>query len=105
MELGGKISPDYTPAKLQTQEPAMIRILYFGHLPDSLGMSAEDYTPPAGGLTVSGLIRLLSLRGEPWAKTFGNPQSLKVTVNKQFVESDVPIPDGAEVAFVAFVVG
>ena len=83
----------------------MIHILYFGHLPDSLGMSVEDYTSPAGGLTVSGLIKLLSLRGGPWARTFGNPQSLTVTVNKQFVEFDAPIPDGGEVAFVAFVVG
>jgi sulfur-carrier protein len=83
----------------------MIRILYFGHLPDSLGMSAEDYTPPTGGLTVSGLMKLLSLRGGPWIKTFGDPQSVKVTVDKQFVEFDDAIPDGSEVAFVAFTVG
>jgi molybdopterin converting factor small subunit len=68
-------------------------------------MAVEDYVPPAGGVTVAGLTKLLSLRGGPWARTFANPQNLRVTVDKQFVEADAPIPDDAEVAFVAFVVG
>jgi molybdopterin converting factor small subunit len=87
------------------QENDMIRILYFGHLPDTLGRSSEEFELPRAGLDVAGLMRLLSLRGEAWTGVFGHPGSLKVTVNKQFAEPDTPVPDGAEVAFVAFVVG
>jgi molybdopterin synthase sulfur carrier subunit len=81
----------------------MIRILYFGNLPDLLGRAIEEIPLPAGVLNVSGLLASLAARGGVWGNAFADSGKLKITVNRQFAGLDMPIADGAEIALVAFV--
>lgn len=81
----------------------MIRILYFGNLPDLLGRTMEEIALPAGVADVSGLIALLVARGDAWGRALGDPERLKITVNRQFADAATPLRDETEVAFVAFV--
>jgi molybdopterin converting factor small subunit len=46
------------------------------------------------------LVTLLKLRGGQWEDVFGK-SSVRITVNKQFVELDAPVKDGDEVAFIS----
>ena len=82
----------------------MLHILYFGHLADALGSASEDFELPPR-TTVADLCAALSQRGAIWHSALIDNKSLKITVNKQFVEPDTPLKDGDEVAFVAFMVG
>lgn len=81
----------------------MIRILYFGNLPDLLGRAMEETALPAGVADVSGLIAALAARGEAWSRVLGKPDALKITVDKRFADPGTPVSDGAEVAFAAFI--
>jgi molybdopterin synthase sulfur carrier subunit len=80
----------------------MIRVFYFGNLPDVLGQAMEEIALPAGVTDVAGLVTMLAARGGTWNRAFGRPEVLKITVNRQFAETGTPIRDGVEVAFVAF---
>ena len=80
-----------------------INILYFAHLVEMLGRDNEVLFLPLAVNDLHGLMAHLAKRGEEWATIFGkNPQRLKITVNKQFAEENVPLKGGDEVAFVAF---
>ncbi|MGQ9686066.1 MAG: MoaD/ThiS family protein [Thiobacillaceae bacterium] len=80
-----------------------ITILYFGHLVDLLGRDSEYMFLPLTVKTVAQLMQHLARRGDAWTQVFANPKpTLKITVNKQFAETDNPIQAGDEVAFVAF---
>jgi len=83
----------------------MLHILYFGHLVDALGNASEDFELASAQTTVADLCATLSQRGAVWHSALIDNKSLKITVNKQFVEPDTPLKDGDEVAFVAFMVG
>jgi molybdopterin converting factor small subunit len=82
-----------------------INILYFAHLVELLGRDNEVLFLPLSVNDLHGLMAHLAKRGENWPVVFEkNPQRLKITVNKQFVEdgANVPLKGGDEVAFVAF---
>ena len=80
-----------------------ITILYFAHLVEMLGRDNEVMFLPLSVKDLHGLMAHLARRGAEWAAVFEkNPQRLKITVNKQFAEENVPIQGGDEVAFVAF---
>jgi molybdopterin synthase sulfur carrier subunit len=82
----------------------MVKILFFGDLVDSLGMTHDEIALPADITDVERLVFHLSTRGEMWAKMLrGNPK-LNVTVNKQFAEKATAIKDGDEIALVGFAV-
>ncbi|MES2364443.1 MAG: MoaD/ThiS family protein [Pseudomonadota bacterium] len=83
----------------------MLHILYFGHLVDALDNVAEDFELPQTQTTVAGLCAILAERGAAWHEALIGNKSLKITVNKQFVDTDSLLKDGDEVAFVAFMVG
>ncbi|BBP05602.1 hypothetical protein TPL01_18290 [Sulfuriferula plumbiphila] len=83
----------------------MLHILYFGHLVDALGTASEDFELPQTQTTVAGLCAILAERGAVWHEALIGNKSLKITVNKQFVDTDNLLKDGDEVAFVAFMVG
>ncbi|MEO6146290.1 MAG: MoaD/ThiS family protein [Sulfuriferula sp.] len=83
----------------------MLHILYFGHLVDALGSASEDFELPPARTTVADLCAALSRRGAVWHSALIDNKSLKITVNKQFVDADSLLKEGDEVAFVAFMVG
>jgi sulfur-carrier protein len=86
--------------------PAMsqqITILYFGHLVEMLNRDSEYLFLPLTVKTLGDLMQHLARRGDAWAEVFAEPKpSMRVTVNKAFVEPDAPVKAGDEVAFVAF---
>lgn len=82
----------------------MVRILFFGDLVDTLGISSDEIELPPDVTDVERLLFVLSQRGEMWKKMLlGNPK-LNVTINKQFAEKSAPIQDGDEIALVGFAV-
>jgi len=83
---------------------AMVRILFFGDLVESLGMASDEIALPPDVTDVERLLFMLSKRGEMWKKMLlGNPK-LNITINKQFAEKSAPIKDGDEIALVGFAV-
>ena len=78
----------------------MIKLLYFAALVDMLGTASEMLVVPSTPYTVRQLVALLKLRGGPWEEVFGK-SSVRITVNKQFVELDAPLKIGDEVAFIS----
>ena len=80
----------------------MVKILFFGDLVDTLGLTADEIDLPTDIIDVERLVFHLSSRGEAWAKMLrGNPK-LNVTVNKKFAEKATLIKDGDEIALVGF---
>ena len=83
---------------------AMVKILFFGDLVDTLGISSDEIELPPDVTDVERLLFVLSQRGEMWKKMLlGNPK-LNVTLNKQFADKSAPVRDGDEIALVGFAV-
>lgn len=82
----------------------MVKILFFGDLVDTLGISSDEIELPPDVTDVERLLFVLSQRGEMWKKMLlGNPK-LNVTLNKQFADKSAPVRDGDEIALVGFAV-
>ena len=78
----------------------MIKLLYFAALVDMLGTASETLELPGIPYSVRELVALLKLRGGQWEEVFGK-SSVRITVNKQFVERNAALKDGDEVAFIS----
>ncbi len=78
----------------------MLRILYFGRLPDLLGRASEELALPAGVGDVRGLLAHLRRRGGAWERALAK-EAVKVTVNRAFASPETPVADGDEVALVS----
>ncbi|MEE8387430.1 MAG: gamma-butyrobetaine hydroxylase-like domain-containing protein [Acidiferrobacterales bacterium] len=81
-----------------------INILYFGTLVDQIDRDREEVKIPPSVTTVQALIDWLAERGTYW-DTAIRTNPVKVTVNRQFAEAEVPITEGDEVAFVPIAAG
>ena len=82
---------------------SQITIFYFGHLVDMLHRESEIMFLPRTISDVRGLMAHLARRDEGWSQVFETPrESMRITVNKQFVDADAAIKGGDEIAFVAF---
>lgn len=80
-----------------------ITILYFGHLVGMLNRDSEILFLPMTVKTVGQLMAHLARRGEHWTTVFEKPrESMRITVNKQFADTETAIRGGDEIAFVAF---
>jgi molybdopterin synthase sulfur carrier subunit len=77
-----------------------VRLLFFAALVDQLGTASEELHVPVQALTVRDLVGLLRERGGAWDKTF-SAGTVRVTVNKKFVDLSAPIQDGDEIAFIS----
>ncbi|KAI5916048.1 MAG: molybdopterin converting factor subunit 1 [Proteobacteria bacterium] len=80
-----------------------LRILYFAALREALGVSAEDFDPPAGVASVSALRACLVARGGVWEKLAA--ANVKAAVNQRMVGGDASVGPGDEVAFFPPVTG
>ena len=78
----------------------MIKLLYFAALVDMLGTASEKLELPGNPYSLRELVALLKQRGGQWAEVFGK-SSVRITVNKQFVELNALLKEGDEVAFIS----
>ncbi len=78
----------------------MVRILYFGRLPDLLRRGSEELRLPPGISDVRGLLAHLRRRGGVWERALAE-DAVKVTVNRAFASPETPVGDGDEVALVS----
>ncbi|WP_373509185.1 molybdopterin converting factor subunit 1 [Thiocapsa sp.] len=83
----------------------MIEILYFARLRESLGLAREqlDFSETLG--SIADLLAHLRSRGEPWATTLGEGESVLAAVNQEIARPDTPLKDGDEVAIFPPVTG
>ncbi len=78
----------------------MIKVLYFGNLPDLVGRSEEEFFLPRTVKTVRDLLVYLRQRGEDWEKGL-QEEWVTVTVNREFLDWEAGIKDGDEIAIVS----
>lgn len=82
-----------------------MRLLYFAHLRDKIGIAEEQLDPPSGVSDVTALIEWLKGRGPKFAAALGNPKALRVAVNQTYVGWSHPVKPGDEVAIFPPVTG
>lgn len=82
-----------------------MRLLYFAHLRDKIGIAEEQLDPPSGVGDVTALIEWLKGRGPKFAAALGNPKALRVAVNQTYVGWSHPVKPGDEVAIFPPVTG
>ena len=80
------------------------RVLYFARLRERFDL-AEESLQLDGTPSVADLITHLKARGGVWAEELGEGKSFRVAVNQELVQTDVSIPDNAEVAIFPPVTG
>lgn len=82
-----------------------LHVLYFAWLRERTRVAGETVTVPASVADVRGLIEWLSDRSPGHQAAFGNRQTVRCAVNREFGEPDTPVRDGDEVAFFPPVTG
>lgn len=83
---------------------AMIKLLYFASLRETLGVASEAVALPAGVATTGALRAHLAARGGAW-QVFATSKSLRAAVNQVMVGPEAAVCDGDEVAFFPPVTG
>jgi molybdopterin converting factor small subunit len=78
----------------------MANLLFFGSLPNKLGLGSQDIPLPLTVKDVRGLLAWLRKRGRTWELYLAEDR-VQVTVNKQFAEPDTPVSDEDEIAIVS----
>ena len=82
-----------------------MKLLYFAWIRTRLGVSEETLELPESVSDVHTLVEWLSSRDENFKNVFLEPDLMKVAVNQEYVEFDIPVPSGDEVAFFPPVTG
>lgn len=78
-----------------------VRVLYFGIVKERLGLASEEHQLDDGA-TVAALMDLLAARHDVFKLGAG---SLRVAVDREYVDSDRVLSDNAEVAIIPPVAG
>ena len=86
-------------AKQQGEAAKRVELLYFATLAQIIDQEHESLVLDGDINKVRELLSFLSARGELWAQQL-DPDKIKVTINKQFVELDQEIFDGDEIALI-----
>lgn len=81
-----------------------IKLLYFAHLREALGLASEDLALPPEVADIGALRAHLAARGDAW-QILTAAQNLRAAVNQRMVGADAAIADGDEVAFFPPVTG
>ncbi|MCK5663168.1 MAG: DUF971 domain-containing protein [Thiotrichaceae bacterium] len=105
-ELGDKFESNWKDYQQQLEEfqklnqgETKITVLFFIGLVDALGVEKLELNLPDDNQKVSDVIQLLADKGGDWKDAL-NPDSLTITVNKQFSNIEQKLFNGDEVAFV-----
>ncbi|KPK40535.1 MAG: hypothetical protein AMJ69_02115 [Gammaproteobacteria bacterium SG8_47] len=78
----------------------MAKLLFFGSLPDKLGLGSQDIPLPFTVKDVRGLLEWLRRRGRNW-ELFLAEDRVQVTVNKHFAELETKVNDEDEIAIIS----
>jgi molybdopterin synthase sulfur carrier subunit len=92
-------------AGLGRHNAAMITLLYFARLRESLGVTSEKIALPHGVATLEGVRALLAARGGTWAHELAAGRAFRAAVNQAIASADTPVKEGDEVAFFPPVTG
>jgi molybdopterin synthase sulfur carrier subunit len=84
---------------------AMIKILYFARLRESLEKTAEELELPYDNITIEGLRQMLAARGGAWQQEFAGRHAIRAAINQNLALENSAIHDGDEVAFFPPVTG
>ena len=82
-----------------------MRLLYFAWLRAKIGTAEEELALPEGIGDVAGLLAWLKGRGGGYAEALKNLETVRVTVNQDYVGPGHKISDGDEVAIFPPVTG
>lgn len=82
----------------------MLQILYFGRLREDIGYEAETLEWEQGGNTQL-LLTALRQRSPRHAAALAPERVFRLVVNRQIVQGDALVPDGAEVGVLPPVTG
>lgn len=83
---------------------AVLKILYFASLRETLGQGAEHIELPPNVVDVGALLAFLVARGDVWEK-LATVKNLRYAVNQEMARRDTPLKAGDEVAFFPPVTG
>jgi len=76
-----------------------MRILYFAHFREKINIAEEDIGIPDGVIDVKTLIDWLITRNIGFANAFSDLEHVRVAVNQEHVELNMPLKMDDEVAF------
>ena len=82
-----------------------VTLLYFASLREAVGTSRETCELPPGVDTPVRLRAWLRERGGAWATSLAEGRNVRAAVDRTMAGGDVPLRDGAEVAFFPPVTG
>jgi molybdopterin synthase sulfur carrier subunit len=82
-----------------------VTLLYFASLREAVGIDRETCELPPGVDTVARVRDWLRERGGAWAAALGEGRNVRAAVDQVMARTDVPLADGAEVAFFPPVTG
>ena len=76
-----------------------MKILYFAHFREKINIAEETIDVPNGVTDVQSLIGWLVGRNDSFAEAFSDLEHVRVAVNQEHVEFDMPVKIGDEIAF------
>ncbi|WP_173931312.1 molybdopterin converting factor subunit 1 [Chelativorans sp. Marseille-P2723] len=75
-----------------------MKLVYFAWVRERIGKDSETVVLPEGISTVAELLRWLKGRGEGYAAALDQPNVIRVAINHQHVDHDMPLPAEGEIA-------
>lgn len=76
-----------------------MKILYFAHFREKTNVAEEIIDLPNGVTDVKSLIEWLVSRNAAFADAFSDQEYVRVAVNQEHVEFDMPVKKDDEIAF------
>ena len=76
-----------------------MKLLYFAHFREKVNIAEEEIEIPSGVTDVKTLIDWLVSRNKGFANAFSDREHVRVAVNQEHVEFDMPVKMDDEVAF------
>ena len=76
-----------------------MKILYFAHFREKTNVAEETIDLPNGVTDVKTLIDWLVDRNDSFANAFSDLEHVRVAVNQEHVDFDMPVKTGDEIAF------
>ena len=91
--------------KPKDSQTAVVRILYFARLRETLGRESEELVLPENVTDVSTLVDFLRLRGGKWTAELGAGKNVRVAVNQEMAQPGTRVREGDEIALFPPVTG
>jgi molybdopterin synthase sulfur carrier subunit len=82
-----------------------VRLLYFAWLRAKIGTAEEEVELPSQVNDVNSLLLWLKSRGPGYAEALKDLKTVRVAVNRDYVEPEHPVRDGDEIAIFPPVTG